>query len=290
MRLADAPVLDGCVVSLGDPAGCPRPEPAGVAELRVAGGPAAGAVYRLGFEAADIGGAAPADIVLDDPGIPPLALRVIIGRGGGQVAPYDGTDAWLDGQPLDGAAYWQPGKQVAVGSTLLDLIENVASGLRMTPAERSALHVLSRGQDPPMPPSAPGGEGPQIDPGQRELVTRLDAPAAIADETWTLVIRNKTLTAWTGGWFDRVPLRRQNLALFLFTSAAERLLPDIHAYRRAVVAGLRYQYVRHIGSERFGPVIRSLLETGPEARDLWGRHEIVLPRRPLPPASVPDPS
>ena len=32
MRLAGGPVLDGCVVSLGDPAGCPRPEPAGVAE------------------------------------------------------------------------------------------------------------------------------------------------------------------------------------------------------------------------------------------------------------------
>jgi hypothetical protein len=67
--------------------------------------------------------------------------------------------------------------------------------------------------------------------------------------------------------------------LFLFTPAAERLLPDIHVYRRAIVAGLRYQYVRHIGSERFGPVIRTLLETGPEARDLWARHEIVLPRR-----------
>jgi DNA segregation ATPase FtsK/SpoIIIE, S-DNA-T family len=37
MPLAGSPVLDGCVVSLGDPAGCPRPEPAGVAELRVAG-------------------------------------------------------------------------------------------------------------------------------------------------------------------------------------------------------------------------------------------------------------
>ena len=58
VRLADAPVLDGCVVSLGDPVGGPRPEPAGVAELRVAGGPAAGAVYQLGFEAADIGGPA----------------------------------------------------------------------------------------------------------------------------------------------------------------------------------------------------------------------------------------
>src|SRR6266700_4790993 len=110
-------------------------------------------------------------------------------------------------------------------SDLLDLIENVASGLHMTPAERSALHVLSRGQDPPMPPATPGGERPEIGPGQRELIARLDAPAAITDETWTLVIRNKALTAWTGGWFDRVPLRKQNLVLFLFTPAAERLLP-----------------------------------------------------------------
>ena len=69
----------------------------------------------------------------------------------------------------------------------LDLIENVASGLRMTAAERSALHVLSRGQDPPMPPATPGGEWPEIGPGQRELIARLDAPAAITDETWTLV-------------------------------------------------------------------------------------------------------
>src|ERR1022692_1906834 len=46
----------------------------------------------------------------------------------------------------------------------LDLIENVASGLRMTAAERSALHVLSRGQDPPMPPATPGGEWPEAGP------------------------------------------------------------------------------------------------------------------------------
>ena len=130
-----------------------------------------------------------------------------------------------------------------------------------------------------MPPAAPGGEWLEVDTAQRELITRLDAPAAITDETWTLVIRNKALTRWTDGWFDRVPPRKQNLVLFLFTPAAERLLPDIHTYRRALVAALRYQYVRHIGSERFGTVIRTLLETGPEARDLWARHEIVLPRR-----------
>ena len=140
MRLDDAPVLDGCVVSLGDPAGCPRPAPAGVAELRVAGGPAAGAVYQLGFGLADIGGpgAGQAGIMVDDPGIPPLALRVIVGRGGGQVAPYDGTDALLDGQLLDGAAYWRPGEQVAVGSTLLDLVPYQPPDAALHPAEDGA--------------------------------------------------------------------------------------------------------------------------------------------------------
>ena len=146
MRLADAPVLDGCVVSLGDPAGCPRPEAAGVAELRIAGGPDAGAVYGLGFGTADIGGADPgevlvagsADIVLDDPEIPPLALRVIIGYGGAQVAPHDGADVRLDGQPLDQAAYWRPGQQVTVGNSLLDLVPYQPPDAALHPAEDGA--------------------------------------------------------------------------------------------------------------------------------------------------------
>jgi len=146
MRLAEAPVLDGCVVSLGDPGGCPRPGPAGVAELRVAGGPGAGRVHPLGFGTADIGGADPgealaaasADIVIDDPAIPPFALRVIIGHGGGQVAPYDGAHVLLDGQRLDQAAYWRPGQQVAVGDTLLDLVPYQPPDAALHPAEDGA--------------------------------------------------------------------------------------------------------------------------------------------------------
>ena len=44
------------MVSLGSPAGCRLPpEPAGVAELHVAGGPAAGTLYRLAAGKPDIG-------------------------------------------------------------------------------------------------------------------------------------------------------------------------------------------------------------------------------------------
>jgi hypothetical protein len=34
-----------------------------------------------------------------------------------------------------------------------------------------------------------------------------------------------------------------------------------------------------IASNRFAALISALLDTGPEARDLWERHEIALPQR-----------
>lgn len=163
----------------------------------------------------------------------------------------------------------------------LSLVESVASGLGMTPAERSALHVLATGQDPPMPATRPGGgEWPEVSHNVRDLIGRLDPiPAAITDEMWTIMVRNRALTAWTGGWFDWVPRQKQNLVLFLFAPECERLLPDVHAERRAALAGLRYQYTRNIGSDRFAALIETLLETAPEARQLWERHEIELPLR-----------
>jgi transcriptional regulator with XRE-family HTH domain len=161
----------------------------------------------------------------------------------------------------------------------LDLVESVARGLEMTPAERSALHVLAAGQDPPMPATPPGGGQREVGPGLRELIALLDIPAAITDEMWTMLIRNHALTAWTGGWFDSVPRREQNLVLFLFSPEAEHMLPDVHAHRRAILAALRYQYARHIGSDRFAELIGTILDTSPEARQFWQRHEIDLPRR-----------
>ena len=80
------------------------------------------------------------------------------------------------------------------------LVESVASGLRMTPAERGALHVLATRQDPPIPATPPGGEWPQISPGLRDLIAGLDPlPAAITDEMWTVMARNQALTALTQG-------------------------------------------------------------------------------------------
>ena len=172
MRLAESPIMDGSVVSIGDPAGCRPPEPTGVAEIRVVSGPAAGTLHRLSFGAADIGGPAPgdhraADLVIADPAIPPLALRVMIDPGGCQVAPFDGVPVLLDRRPLEAAASWRPGQQVTVGRTLLDLVPYEPPDAALHPADDGAGLEFNR---PPrlLPPEQAMAFALPSPPGQPE--------------------------------------------------------------------------------------------------------------------------
>jgi transcriptional regulator with XRE-family HTH domain len=162
------------------------------------------------------------------------------------------------------------------------LVESIASALRMDHAQRSALHVLALGHDPPMPaPQAgPPVTPPHVAPALRQLVRQLDpTPAAITDEMWTILARNRAMTGWIGDYCDRVPPDEQNLILYLFSPQAGHVLADVHGDRRTALAGLRYQYVRNIASPRFAALITKLLATGTEARDLWARHDLEIPRR-----------
>src|SRR5579875_2179306 len=115
LPLGESPIRPGCVVSLGDPSGSLRPEPAGVVEIQVAGGPAAGSVHRLTLGGADIGGDGTAHIRLNDPALPPAALHVSVSTSGVcTVEPYDGVTVTLDNAPLTGPVTWSPGQLVTV--------------------------------------------------------------------------------------------------------------------------------------------------------------------------------
>jgi transcriptional regulator with XRE-family HTH domain len=159
------------------------------------------------------------------------------------------------------------------------MIESVAEALNMTAAERSALHVLARGQDPPMPAVPPGDDWAQAGPQLRSAIARFSAPAAVVDETWSVLAGNTALARATGGWSEQAPAEERNIILLLFQQQWELILPEIHDLREVAVAGLRYQYVRNLGSGRFDGLVARLLETGPEARGLWDRYVIGFPRR-----------
>lgn len=130
-----------------------------------------------------------------------------------------------------------------------------------------------------MPAVLPGDDWAQAGPQLRNAVARVSAPAAILDEKWNVLAGNKALAEWTGGWSEQAPAEEKNIISLLFRREWEPLLPDIHDLRRVAVAGLRYQYVRSVGSDQFTGLVDRLLGTSREARELWDRYVIGFPQR-----------
>ena len=76
--LADSPLREGTLVSIGDSRGCVPPEPHGVVEVRVVSGPGAGAVHRLGMGTYTMGSAPDAGVRLVGAGIPGLVATLTV--------------------------------------------------------------------------------------------------------------------------------------------------------------------------------------------------------------------
>jgi S-DNA-T family DNA segregation ATPase FtsK/SpoIIIE len=147
LTLAESPIRDGSVISLGSPDGCVVPPPSGLVDILVAGGPDAGVIHRIGpgradigggadNGGADIGGGAAAAIRIGDPAIPERALLVHVNDlGDCHVAAYPGAAAALGRKQLGAPAPWLPGQQIAIGGTLLGLARCAPAdaGLRPSP-------------------------------------------------------------------------------------------------------------------------------------------------------------
>ena len=75
------------------------------------------------------------------------------------------------------------------------MVDQVAVALQMSGAERSALHVLATGQDPPRTLSRPAQEKAG-EPGKavRDLISHMHPyPAAVTDKKWTVLFHNRAM-------------------------------------------------------------------------------------------------
>jgi transcriptional regulator with XRE-family HTH domain len=153
-------------------------------------------------------------------------------------------------------------------------VDQISNALRSGQAERSALHILAAGQDPPRPLAEPDGES-SPGPGRalRDIVSRVGPhPAAVTDELWTVQTFNDALDSWSGGWYSSQASGR-NMILYLFTAHAAAMLPDIDVLRKISMANLRYQYYRNLGSPAAADLV-ARIEAVPQARELWERREV----------------
>ena len=157
------------------------------------------------------------------------------------------------------------------------VVDRIAAALQMSEAERSALHVLATGQDPPRPLARPARSLP-AEEGQalRDMVDSSPYAAALTDETWTVTRHNRAMSAWAGGWFDSAAPADRNLVAYLFTDLAAASLGDIRAVRRAGIARLRYQYARNLSSPGFTAVVEGLRRASPAAAALWSMRELAF--------------
>ena len=126
LTFAESPLREGSVVSLHDPRGCWPPEPSGAVELRVVGGPAAGAVHRIGHGRVDIGSGQQVHIHVADSSLPEKAMTLRVAEDGTcKVTVYTQEQPTMDGEPFvhteGDRADWKLGKQLAVGDSLFEL-------------------------------------------------------------------------------------------------------------------------------------------------------------------------
>jgi transcriptional regulator with XRE-family HTH domain len=153
----------------------------------------------------------------------------------------------------------------------LDVLDGLARALRLTPAERTHLVVLGRGEEPP-PRKAPAE---RVSPTMARLIENLgDNPAYILGRRWDYLAWNRAATALLGD-FGSIPRAARNHAWLTFMDPARRqMFPDWERGARFLVAKFRADSAHHLGDPGFEDLIAALRQSSPEFRKLWKRHEV----------------
>jgi transcriptional regulator with XRE-family HTH domain len=153
----------------------------------------------------------------------------------------------------------------------LEVLEAIAAALRLTPAERTHLVLLGRGEQPP-PRRAPAE---RVAPTLRRLVENLGAnPAYIIGRRWDYLAWNPAAAAIFGDP-GAVPKPERNHVWVTFMDPARReLFTDWEHGIRLMVARFRADSAHHVGDPSFEELIAALKASSPEFCKLWKRHEV----------------
>ncbi|MBX6169079.1 MAG: cell division protein FtsK, partial [Thermobispora bispora] len=278
----DAPVFgllrDGDLVAVDGHAAAATvtEEPGGPAELRVVGGPGAGAVHRIGLGAHTIGADPACAISVPDPRMPPVAVVVRLGPGAATVEPAaPGGDpvARLDGEPLTEAAPWPAGGMLACGGSVFSLgpVLPPDAHLDALPDGGLAYNRPPRLQRPErqrrftVPAEPKRGEGMRLQLLAALLPAVLGVVMAVVTRTWYyLLIAFMTPLLMIGQWVsDRRHGRKKH------RRALKAYRERMAAFEAEVAAAVRQdEEARRGGAPDPAEVL--LTATGPRRR-LWER-------------------
>jgi transcriptional regulator with XRE-family HTH domain len=153
----------------------------------------------------------------------------------------------------------------------LDVLEALARGLRLTPAERIHLILLGRGEEAAPCP----GPAERVSPTVKRLIQGLGAnPAYLLGRRWDYLAWNDAAAAVFRD-FGKLPREERNHAWQTFTDPQRReMMPDWEKSSRLVVAKFRADSAHHLGDPAFEQLIAALRNASPEFCKAWKRHEV----------------
>ena len=153
----------------------------------------------------------------------------------------------------------------------LEVLESIAGALRLSPAERTHLILLGRGEPPPSHRPPPEKASPTL----RRLIQNLGGnPAWILGRRWDYLAWNDAAVAILGD-IGALPKPERNHVWQTFMDPARReLFADWDRAIRLIVARFRADSAHHVGDPSFEELINALRGSSPEFCRLWKRHEV----------------
>ena len=177
--------------------------------------------------------------------------------------------------------FLEQGRQARPSEQVLDAL---ATALRMTRAERRYLLTLAYGPDEAAPDGDAGGQAggeagapppaEQVSPGIADLVRRLEpSPTLVKGRCWDVLAANPAARELFGDW-SGIPGNR-NLVRWMFTSdAAREIYLEWEPEARAMLGRFRLAAARHPGDQRVARLIAELQRDSPEVRHWWPAHDV----------------
>lgn len=191
-----------------------------------------------------------------DVGLPVVGHRRVPGLRREEVALLAGVSA-------DYYTRLEQGRERGPSAQVLDAL---AVALRLNDEGRQHLFDLAG----VAPPKRAGAGSDRVDPSLLQLMDAWpDNPALVYNRAYDVLASNEIADALFDGWsFSR------NLMRIVFADpAARRFYVDWDEVARNSTAGFRVGHGRAPDDPRVREVLTGLLETSPEFRDLWARHD-----------------
>jgi transcriptional regulator with XRE-family HTH domain len=152
------------------------------------------------------------------------------------------------------------------------VVDALATALRLGPPERDYLHTLTAGGTDDATSAA---SAEILAPGVADLVARLDPdPAYVTGRRWDVLAANRAARALWTDW-AAIPEPDRNMLIWTFAAPEARsVLVDWEQEAAALLGRFRAAAARHLHDPSFTELIDRLHAASPHARTWWDRHHV----------------